>query len=102
MSMKRIFLLLAVVLFSAITQAQMSNLIFFSEQGERFSVILNGVLQNANPETNIKVTDLPAPSYKLKIIFDDTKLSQIDKNLMYKQGFESTFVIKKNNNSGSN
>ncbi|MEI6747654.1 MAG: DUF4476 domain-containing protein [Bacteroidales bacterium] len=95
--MKRIFLLLAVVLFSAITQAQMSNLIFFSEQGERFSVILNGVLQNANPETNIKVTDLPAPSYKLKIIFDDTKLSQIDKNLMYKQGFESTFVIKKNN-----
>jgi hypothetical protein len=95
--MKRTFILLAVVLFSISAHAQMSNLIFFSEQGERFSVILNGILQNSNPETNIKVTDLPAPSYKLKIIFEDTKLPQIDKNLMFKQGFETTFVIKKNN-----
>jgi hypothetical protein len=97
MSMKRTILLMAVVLISAMAQAQMSNLIFFSEQGERFSVILNGILQNADPQTNIKVTDLPAPSYKLKIIFEDTKLTQIDKNLMFKQGFETTFVIKRNN-----
>jgi hypothetical protein len=75
----------------------MSNLIFFSEQGERFSVILNGVLQNSVPETNIKVTDLPAPGYKLKIIFEDKSLPQIDKNLAFKQGFETNFVIKKNN-----
>jgi hypothetical protein len=95
--MKRTFILLTLALFSFIVKAQMSNLIFFSEQGERFSVILNGVLQNSKPETNIKVTDLPSPSYKLKIIFEDTKLPQIDKNLMYKQGFETTFVIKKNN-----
>jgi len=95
--MKRTIILMAAVLFSIIANAQMSNLIFFSEQGERFSVILNGVLQNANPETNIKVTDLPAPSYKLKIIFEDTKLPQIDKNLAFHQGFESTFVIKRNN-----
>jgi hypothetical protein len=97
MSMKRTILLMAVVFISAMAQAQMSNLIFFSEQGEKFSVILNGILQNADPQTNIKVTDLPAPSYKLKIIFEDTKLPQIDKNLMYKQGFETTFVIKRNN-----
>jgi len=97
MSMKRTILLMAVVLISAMAQAQMSNLIFFSEQGERFSVILNGILQNSDPQTNIKVTDLPAPSYKLKIIFEDTKLTQIDKNLMFKQGFETTFVIKRNN-----
>lgn len=95
--MKRTFILLALALFSIMVKAQMSNLIFFSEQGERFSVILNGVLQNPKPETNIKVTDLPAPSYKVKIIFEDTKLPQIDKNLAFQQGFESTFVIKKNN-----
>jgi hypothetical protein len=95
--MKRTILLMVIALFSLMAHAQMSNLIFFSEQGERFSVILNGILQNPNPETNIKVTDLPAPSYKVKIIFEDTKLPQIDKNLMYKQGFETTFVIKKNN-----
>jgi hypothetical protein len=52
--------------------AQNSNLIFFTENGERFTVILNGVRQNNSPETNVKITDLPAPSYKLKVIFDDT------------------------------
>lgn len=76
--------------------AQNSNLIFFTENGERFTVILNGVRQNNSPETNVKITDLPAPSYKLKVIFDDTNLGQIDKNLMFNQGMESTFVIKLN------
>lgn len=65
---------------------QFSNLIFFSENGERFTVILNGIRQNPNPETNVKVTELPAPSYKLKVIFEDAALGQFDKNLMFKSG----------------
>ena len=76
--------------------AQFSNLIFFTENGERFTVILNGIRQNPNPETNVKVTDLVAPSYKLKVIFDDPALEVLDKNLMFNQGTESTFVIKVN------
>ena len=95
--MKRNLLLIVALVFATMAQAQISNLIFFSEQGERFSVILNGVLQNYSPETNIKVTDLPAHGYKLKIIFENKQLPQIDKNLAFQQGFESNFVIKKNN-----
>jgi hypothetical protein len=78
------------------SKAQMTNLIFFSEQGEHFSVVLNGILQNATPETNIKITDLPAPSYKLKIIFEDPKIRELNKTLMYQQGTETTFNIRKN------
>jgi hypothetical protein len=65
--MKRYFLtfIFALSLFSG-AFAQLSNLIFFTENGERFTVILNGIRQNPNPETNVKVTDLPAPNYKLK------------------------------------
>ncbi|MBK6965448.1 MAG: DUF4476 domain-containing protein [Bacteroidales bacterium] len=78
--------------------AQMkSNLIFFTEQGERFTVILNGIRQNPTPETNVKVTDLVAPNYKLKVIFEDPALGFVDKNLMLNQGFETTVVIRKNN-----
>jgi hypothetical protein len=78
--------------------AQMkSNLIFFTEQGERFTVILNGIRQNPAPETNVKVTDLIAPGCKLKIIFEDQTLGQLDKNLTFNQGTETTFVIKRNN-----
>lgn len=76
--------------------AQYSNLIFFSENGEQFTIILNGIRQNPNPETNVKVTDLPAPSYKLRVIFDDAALGQFDKSLNFNQGTETTFVIKQN------
>jgi hypothetical protein len=82
---------------SIISEAQLTNLIFFSEQGERFSVVLNGILQNASPQTNIKVTGLPAPSYKLKVIFEDPKIPELDKNLLFQQGTETTFNIRKNN-----
>jgi hypothetical protein len=95
--MKKILLLAFLLSFSGIF-AQKSNLIFFAEQGEKFSVILNGVLQNSKPATNVKVIDLTAPSYKLKIIFQDSTLPQIDKNLMFHAGTETTFNIKKNNN----
>jgi len=96
---KRLPLLLMI---AALTQlnsfAQLkSNLVFFSEQGERFTVILNGIRQNPTPETNVKVTDLIAPNYKLKVIFEDASLGELDKNLMFQQGNESTFVIKRNN-----
>jgi hypothetical protein len=89
-------LLLAALAFSSNAFSQLTNLIFFSEQGERFTVILNGIRQNTTPETNVKVTDLIAPNYKLKVIFDDPNLGELDKNLMFNQGTETTFVITKN------
>jgi hypothetical protein len=84
---------------TSLLKAQNTNLIFFTEQGERFSVVLNGVMQNVEPQTNIKVTDLPAPNYKLKIIFEDQKLAELDKNLLFNQGTETTFCIRKNKNN---
>ncbi len=79
------------------TNAQFTNLIFFSEQGERFTLVLNGIRQNDSPETNIMVADLPAPSYKVKIIFEDKNIPPIDKTLYFSQGTETTYNIKKNN-----
>lgn len=91
-------LLIAAMAFTTNAFAQLyTNLIFFSEQGERFTVILNGIRQNATPETNVKITDLLAPTYKVKIIFDNTAIPDLDKTLTFNQGTETTFVIKRNN-----
>ena len=76
--------------------AQKTNLIFFTEGGEKIYVILNAVLQNEKAETNVKVTDLVAPNYKLKILFADSTIAPLEKNLMFQQGTETTFNIKKN------
>jgi hypothetical protein len=69
---------------------------FLTENGERFSVVLNGMLQNGIPETSIKVTDLPAPNYKVKIIFMNKKLGEINKTVFTTSGNETTYSIRCN------
>jgi hypothetical protein len=76
--------------------AQNTNLVFFSEGGERFSVVLNGILQNPAPVTNVMIKELPSPSYKAKILFEDKSIPELNKNLMFQHGTETTFCIKKN------
>lgn len=48
-----------------------NNLIVFSETGERFYLVLNGLKYNQNPETNVKVTNLNATTYKATILFEN-------------------------------
>lgn len=96
--MKKLLILLLTILVSASSFAQQTtNLVFFSEQGEQFYVVLNGIQQNAEAQTNIKVTDLIQAYYKVKIIFKDEQLGQLDKTLNFNQGTETTFCVKQNN-----
>ena len=96
--MKKLITLSFVFLLVLSATAQLkTNLVFFTEQGEKFYVVLNGIQQNAEPQTNVKVTDLIQPGYKQKIIFEEESFGEIDKNLMFNQGTETTFNIKKNN-----
>jgi len=90
-------LLVALLLTVAAVKAQTSNVILFTEYGERFQVVVNGILQNANPEPNVKIIGLIAPSYKARIIFQDKTLGYLDFDLyLSQQGTESTYTIKKN------
>lgn len=100
--MKTKLLLLALIAFAMRVSAQTGNLIVFTENGEKFSLVLNGVLQNATPQTNVKVTDLPASAdfptgYKMRIIFADANLGTKDFNTAVVNGTERTVTIKKNN-----
>lgn len=92
--MKTLALLLICLLSTALLKAQNANIVFFSENGERFSVVMNGMLQNIQPETNIKVTDLPAPSYKVKIIFEEKKLGEVNKTIYLNPGSETTYAVR--------
>lgn len=95
--MKKLLLLFVAFVLIKSMDAQLSNLIFFTEGGERFSVVLNGIMQNASPETNIKITDLNAPNYTVRVIFEDQNLGQLQKQVMQNLGMETTYAIKKNN-----
>jgi hypothetical protein len=79
------------------SQAQLSNLVIFTQANELFTVIMNGIQQSPNPETNIKITGLNAPSYKLKILFEDPQKPGIDKTVYIQPEVEATYEILKNN-----
>jgi hypothetical protein len=97
--MRTSILAFVTLLITTATYAQNSNAILFAENGERFKVVLNGVLQNATAQTNVKLTDLPAPTYRCRILFEDTKLGYLDFSLYFpNQGYEVTWNIKKNKN----
>ncbi len=59
-----------------------SNLTIFSEDGNRFFLILNGVRQNETARTNVRIEELPQPYYNCKIIFEDKSFNDISKNAL--------------------
>ncbi len=92
-------LLFVLLLFSTqFVHAQgIGNVVLFAQEGERFWVILNGERQNQEPQTNVKINELRAPMYKMKIIFEDKTIPELDKNLYLEEGSEVTLNIRKNN-----
>lgn len=85
------------LLFNTITFSQLSNLTFFSDQGEPFHIILNGQRYNEMAQTHVKISDLSGDAFKVKVIFKDLRLGEISKNIfLQKGGMESTFCIKQN------
>lgn len=56
------------------------HLTIFSEDGDRFFLILNGERINEVAQTNLRVEDLPQPYYSAKIIFEDKTKKEITTN----------------------
>jgi len=83
--MKRILLLSAlsiVTTLSGLAQAT-SNLIVFATDPTPFYAIVNGIRQNSEPQTNVKITGLSNNANHVKIVFSDGKTPDIDKNFYF-------------------
>jgi|CXWL01.1.fsa_nt_gi hypothetical protein len=98
--MKKLLLILTIASTSILLKAQ-NDLVVFSEQGERFFVVIDGVRQNAKSETNVKVTQLKQPMVTAKVIFEDKKYPDVDQKIYFmwegeeKQGWEFTCAVVK-------
>lgn len=78
-------------------KAQIASATVFSEDGDRFYLIVNGIRQNAEPATNVKISDLAANEgarYRMKIIFEDDAKGEIDKNLYPQAGMDMVMAIR--------
>ncbi len=61
--------------------AQVSQLTIFHQEGERFWVIIDGVKQNAQPQASVYLPDLKESFIRVKIIFENEKIKDIDRSL---------------------
>lgn len=99
--MKKILSFIFVALFALQGVAQNSNLTIFSEDGLAFYLILNGIRQNENPETNVRVDGLMNDYYTTKVIFADQSTPSIERKMLMvidadaRKG-EVTYKIKAN------
>lgn len=80
------------------------HLTIFSEDGDKFFLILNGERQNDVAQTNLRVEDLNQPYYNAKIIFENKSLLDISKNFLPitdadKEFQDVTYKIKKDKNN---
>jgi hypothetical protein len=50
-----------------------NDLVVFNDGGEKFYLYVNGVKQNTEPETNVRVTAIKQPWVRVKVVFVDNK-----------------------------
>ena len=95
--MKKIILLFSMsVVFAMNTWAQTSNLVVFSEDLNPFYLVVNGIKQNATPQTNVKVTQLKTTDNAVMVIFQDKALGTVKQNFYFPEmGVEVTAKITK-------
>ena len=89
-------LLLAIFFASTAIFAQNGNSTFeiFSEDGDPFVVVMNGVQQNTQAQTNVKIQNLTPAPYKLRIIFQNKELGALNDKINLDYGFHQSYVIK--------
>ncbi len=92
--MRKLFFLLALCL-PALTYSQgraVGNLTIFSEDGDKFYLVLNGEKQNDIAQANLRIEELPQPYYNAKIIFADSTIATVSKNNLMIADAEGTMM----------
>ena len=71
--MKNLFTILLTV-FALNVSAQNGNMIFFTEDNENFTLLVNGITINTVPSNNVRVDNRPVTRYKVVVKFQKPEL----------------------------
>jgi len=96
--MKRLLTLLSVFISFTVSYSQgvVNNLVIFCNEGEPFTLILNGERYNETPQTRVRVEGLTLKQYNAKIIFKNEKLKDHETTItFFYSGNECEFALNK-------
>ena len=93
------FAFLFPIFFAASVVAQpICDLVVYTTEPEPFFLILNGVKQNQEAMTNVRVTDLNQPMYDARVVFEGSNI-QVNKKIFFgDMGMEYVYKIKAKRN----
>lgn len=96
--MKTISLCVLSLFFTLIVSAQLNyNIVIFTEDNSKFTLFLNNIQQHEQPESNVLVTNLNAPIYRAKLIFDTPGNEVLETSIyMPDQSAEITYRVVSN------
>jgi len=106
MKQKLLFSILLVFAIGNSFAQQFGHLTIFSEDGDKFTLILNGEKINDTPQANLRVEELNQPYYNAKIQFEDGSKQPISKNNLMIADVDGiykdvTYKIKRDKNNAS-
>ncbi len=91
----------AVISISALYSQITSNIVIFSEDGNPFFLVINGIKQNVEPRTNMKVVGLTNNANHIRILFKNESIPSLDKKIYFDtMGFEATMRITRTKKKG--
>ncbi|MGB6035009.1 MAG: DUF4476 domain-containing protein, partial [Cryomorphaceae bacterium] len=75
-----------------------SNLVIFSENGESFTVSIDGDKKNEVAQSNVRVEGLKGDFHKISVQFEDEELGSVSQNFILEPGTEqkAQVMMKKN------
>lgn len=102
--MKKLFFFSCTFFISLFASAQnFGHLTIFSEDGDKFTLILNGETINESPQTNLRVEELNQPYYNARIRFEDGTKAELSKTIQITDVDDSykdvTYKIKRDKNN---
>lgn len=95
--MKYVFTLFSALFAASTGTSQTANAVVFSENGERFTLLLNGEKKNEVPAANVRAAGLTSEFYQARIDFEDPGLADFSSNTFAVHfGQEVTYMVKVN------
>jgi|GEM_PF-6270476 len=96
----KLFVLIAASILYSLSFAQNGNVVIFSEKGLKFNVVIDGIPQHEGLQTNVKVTNLPSGTHRIKVRFENDKMGQASRTVFIDGGKEYTFAVRHKNVAG--
>lgn len=93
-TMLRTAMVLLAFFISLKAMTQGTTLTIFTEKNENFTVFMGGDKKNSKPADHVKIENLWGPSFKVRIVFEDNTIRELEKTIMNHPGADLYYVLK--------